>query len=486
MSINLSTLLQEGTTVQTLILSKDRFPTLDEARQWTKDNDFKDDKVDEPEDGKTFRFRQIDPDKFKTEGFGEGDGKFRVIDITDGVQATIGFLQESTSLGGHDDEKESNLQLQDGHIHEDQNGNKTGPDVVVDGKHYHGFRGERTSENPNTPDHTHTMPDGTTSSTRSFPNRELKDEDEKKLELHFDLSSLTFSDDSVSKWLPILTLINNQTNGIFGKIDITKRDLKQFKENFDKGIPNTELPIDYFHENSKLAAGWIKQLSLKNDESELWAFIEFTPNAVHKIREKEVRFLSADYFERFENKKNGEVIKNVLMGGGLTNRPFLNFSPIKLSENFSLYIQKKGEDNMDNVNFSQAIEDLNSQKKLYEKSQNEMAKQLSNLAEEYKADNKQLSEKLTSFKKENDAKEFETTFSTLLSEGKITPAMKEKLQSKFSGKELQEFYSDMPILLAMDSIGSSLDTDDASLTKDEQLAMNKSGLTKEDIIKYRT
>jgi len=71
---------RETTEVQTVILSKERFETLEEAKNWITEHDFTDEKVDETEN--SWRFRQFPPTKCQ-------EGTFRTIDITDGVNAVI-------------------------------------------------------------------------------------------------------------------------------------------------------------------------------------------------------------------------------------------------------------------------------------------------------------------------------------------------------------------------------------------------------------
>ena len=71
---------RDKTTIQTVIMSKEIFKTVAEARAWLKDNDFKSGKVDEKED--SFRFRQFSPKECK-------DGSFRTINLTEGVSAVI-------------------------------------------------------------------------------------------------------------------------------------------------------------------------------------------------------------------------------------------------------------------------------------------------------------------------------------------------------------------------------------------------------------
>ena len=74
-----------GFKIQTLILSKDKFETLEEAKKWIIDNGFKvgkDTKPDIDETENSWRFRQFDPAKCQ-------DETVRTINITSGVTAVI-------------------------------------------------------------------------------------------------------------------------------------------------------------------------------------------------------------------------------------------------------------------------------------------------------------------------------------------------------------------------------------------------------------
>lgn len=79
---------QEPTTVQTLIFSKEKFPSKDEAISWAKEHDFSFEKIDENED--SFRLRQRDTSDFK-------EDSFKTISITEGISAVIGKLREEDS-----------------------------------------------------------------------------------------------------------------------------------------------------------------------------------------------------------------------------------------------------------------------------------------------------------------------------------------------------------------------------------------------------
>ena len=71
---------KQATSTQSLILSKDVFPTLAKARKWVEDHDFKTTKHDETDD--TWRFRQFPPSKCQ-------EGSFRTITLRKGVSAVL-------------------------------------------------------------------------------------------------------------------------------------------------------------------------------------------------------------------------------------------------------------------------------------------------------------------------------------------------------------------------------------------------------------
>jgi len=79
---------QPPTIVQTLILSKEQFPTAEDATQWASEHQFRADKVDETED--SWRLRQRDPSDFDPESL-------RTITLTEGVKAVVGHLKEGSA-----------------------------------------------------------------------------------------------------------------------------------------------------------------------------------------------------------------------------------------------------------------------------------------------------------------------------------------------------------------------------------------------------
>lgn len=79
---------RQPTTVQSLILSKERFKSREAARNWVTGHKYHATKIDETET--SYRFRQREPGEFKP-------GSFRTITLTDGVKAVIGKLKVQTA-----------------------------------------------------------------------------------------------------------------------------------------------------------------------------------------------------------------------------------------------------------------------------------------------------------------------------------------------------------------------------------------------------
>lgn len=127
----------------------------------------------------------------------------------------------------------------------------------------------------------------------------------------------------------------------YGKFSITKDHLRQMHANFSGGKypePPTEICIDYEHLTLKedvrpgdtKAAGWFKQLELRNDDAELWALIEWTADAAESIKAGEYRFVSPAYRSTFKTIK-GEDIGCTLVNAAITNTPALQgMAPVTL------------------------------------------------------------------------------------------------------------------------------------------------------------
>jgi Mu-like prophage I protein len=146
--------------------------------------------------------------------------------------------------------------------------------------------------------------------------------------VHFDDTA----DGGQEAWIDLMK-VGDYKHPLYGDIALTSQKLKQFADNVNSHVRGIDLNVDYDHGSSKSnteAAGWITKARVMGDT--LQGLVKFTASAVKKIKEGAYRYFSPEYHDEWTD-SSGTTYKNVLFGGGLTNRPFLkDLMPINLSE----------------------------------------------------------------------------------------------------------------------------------------------------------
>jgi phage I-like protein len=145
-----------------------------------------------------------------------------------------------------------------------------------------------------------------------------------------DLSTIQLSDDRPS-WIQAMPL-GKYKHPFFGDIEITPERVKRFSDNVNNKVRGTDLDIDYDHKmTSGEAAGWVTAADARTDG--LYLLVDWTPKARQSIREKAYRYFSPEFTDEWEHPKTSVKYKDVIFGGGITNRPFLkDIAPINASE----------------------------------------------------------------------------------------------------------------------------------------------------------
>lgn len=116
----------------------------------------------------------------------------------------------------------------------------------------------------------------------------------------------------------------------YGDLDFTAPVLRAAKRHFDQKVLGTDIMVDEGHDRGK-ALGWFK--SVHHGASEiggqdhvgLFAEVEWTDLGRSLLERDVYRYFSAEV-GTFTG-ADGKSIKNVLFGGGLTNRPFFKQMP---------------------------------------------------------------------------------------------------------------------------------------------------------------
>lgn len=241
-----------------------------------------------------------------------------------------------------------------------------------------------------------------------------------------------------------LLRVGEFNHALYGKFSITKDTLKKLHENFIKKVRRIDLAVDYFHETDKVAAGWIREVELREDDNELWIHVDWTKSGKRRLEEKELRYISADFDFSYTDSETGINYGPTLLGAGLTNRPHVkDMKPIILKEFTDEQIEKLkvllSENDKEN---SMSLEEIKKQvqamspddrAQLYsmlKEGMDKVMKDEKKLEEENmnKEMEKQLSEKeneIKELKAKIEKQEREGKFNVMLSEGKVVEAQRE-------------------------------------------------------------
>lgn len=145
-----------------------------------------------------------------------------------------------------------------------------------------------------------------------------------------------------ASWVHALSL-GEFKHPLWGTLLFDMARIRRFAQNVNNKVRGIDPSIDYGHFSSGEAAGWVQKAEAR--KTGLWIFVEWTKTAADKIRNKEYRYFSSDFSDEWIDEHTGKTYKDVLFGGGLTNRPFLkNLVPVNLSE---LYGKGKEKESME-------------------------------------------------------------------------------------------------------------------------------------------
>ena len=117
----------------------------------------------------------------------------------------------------------------------------------------------------------------------------------------------------------------------YGKLEFTRGKLAEFKRNFDGRVRKIDIALDQDHDGGK-ATGWLEALELR--DGGLWGQVRWTKLGEQLLTDQIYRYFSPE-FGNFTDPESGKKFSNVIIGGALTNRPFLKSMPaVKLSARF--------------------------------------------------------------------------------------------------------------------------------------------------------
>ena len=318
-------------------------------------------------------------------------------------------------------------------------------------------------------------------------------------------------DDKEIELIPAIT----GNHGWYGKVKVTKDDLKSLISNFKKKAIGTDIMIDFNHER-KEAAGWVKEVRLGKNEKIVLGTVKWTPEGRKSLEEKRFRYFSPEFTDNYVDAFTEKEYGFSLLGGALTNRPFYKrMKPIVkmnstgdsvMSENNEVKVEmitaEKHEEAVEIL--EKRLEGVNSQyeKKLSEsiafsKKNKDLELKILEFKDKIKAmeaerfdmneklslverKNIVLNEKLASLQRERDELEMQEKNLKLFNEDKITKAQLDALNEGCSAYDV----------LSLSGIGEKATTlgktasNVAKFTENERYYADKFNLTKEEFLKH--
>ena len=156
----------------------------------------------------------------------------------------------------------------------------------------------------------------------------------RRLPIVFPIDLKTFAEkEELPREIQVLP-IGKWNHPSYGPIVITREDLEEFKENFDKRVRN-DIPVTEGHEvlDEKPAVGWFEEVIVKGGNG-LYAIMDWTKKGKTLLSERYYKYFSPEFYSEYEDPETREIHENVLVGGALTNKPyFKELEAVVLSEN---------------------------------------------------------------------------------------------------------------------------------------------------------
>ena len=117
----------------------------------------------------------------------------------------------------------------------------------------------------------------------------------------------------------------------YGEFKITGKTIDDFVKHFKDKTRKVDIGIDVEHRSYSGYVGWFKDLYKEGNTCK--AVIEWTKEGVELLKDKTYKYFSPEIAFKYEDPETQEQFENVIIGGGITNRPyFKGLKPLLASE----------------------------------------------------------------------------------------------------------------------------------------------------------
>jgi len=255
----------------------------------------------------------------------------------------------------------------------------------------------------------------------------------------------------------------------YGKLKITQEHLQSMVINFKSNAAGVDLAVNEDHRKNE-AFGWFKDVFLSFDKQTLYGQVQWNTKGIQALSEKEYRYFSPEFRFNYTHPHTGVEYGPTLLGGALTNYPFLKMDAITELSN-----KQTGESTVSTPTIDLSVHN----EKVVELSAK--VAEVQTKLNETEALNIELSAKLKEVEAKMEKEAKEKVHGALFAEGKINKA---QLVALNEGKSMLDVLS-LAAKMNLEAVG----TDEVAAptvelsSKEKEFAKNL-GLTDEEYAKY--
>lgn len=152
---------------------------------------------------------------------------------------------------------------------------------------------------------------------------------------------IQFSEDGSAAPEQTLLRVGKFKHPKYGVVDITATHLQSFVANHAAKVRRVDDAVDFGHNTGGPAAAWLAGVRFDEKNGKLLFKPDWTPKGAESVKNKEYKYLSADFDLDYEDNESGKKFGPTLNGAGLTNRPFVKgMEAIQLSEGDSMNLEQ--------------------------------------------------------------------------------------------------------------------------------------------------
>lgn len=262
----------------------------------------------------------------------------------------------------------------------------------------------------------------------------------------------------------------------YGQIKITESDLESMERNFNEKVTGVDLAINEDHKKNE-AFAWFKDVFRSYDGQRLYAQVVWNAKGTRALSEKEYRYFSPEFRFNYTHPHTSKEYGATLLGGALTNYPFLKMDAITDLNNKTERGKEMSEKTIALSEHQSQVIELNGKIREFEKAEETFKTTIASLKEE----NVELSGKVSTLEKEKTEAEKKAKHEKLFAENKINKA---QLVALNEGKDLLDVLA-LGEKMNTSAQGTSETTDSEIELSDKDRAMAaKMGLSDEEYAKY--